>query len=119
MNRSRQGQRGISLIGLLFWAVVIGFGSVVAMRVTPTVMEYYTIKNAVERIARGNPQTMPAARAEFERIKQVEYSIVSIEPKDLVITKDNDRVKISFAYDKEVSIGGPVFLLIKYAGETN
>ena len=62
--------------------------------------------------------TVPAARVFFERTKQIEYSIVSIEPKDLVITKVDDKVKISFAYDKEVPLFGPVFLVIKYKGES-
>ena len=31
-------QRGISLIGLLFWAVVVGFTALVVIRVIPTVM---------------------------------------------------------------------------------
>jgi hypothetical protein len=47
----------------------------------------------------------------------VEYSISSIGGKDLQITKENDKVVIRFAYDKEVPLFEPVFLLIKYSGE--
>lgn len=117
--RARNNQRGISLLGLLFWAIIIGGGSVVAMRVIPTVMEYYTIQRAVDKIAKDSPPTVPAARDSFARTKEIEYSIVSIEPKDLVITKSEDKVKISFAYDKEVPLFGPAFLLIKYKGESH
>jgi hypothetical protein len=111
-------QRGISLFGLLFWAVLIAFGAVVAARVFPTVLEYYTIKRVVDRIAVANPSTVPAVRAEFERAKQVEYSITSISAQDLVISKDNDKLKIGFAYDKQIDLAGPVFLLIKYEGQS-
>ena len=38
--------------------------------------------------------------------------------KELDITKENDRVVISFAYEKEIELFGPVFLLIKYAGRS-
>ena len=41
-----------------------------------------------------------------------------ISGKDLAITKENDRVVIGFAYNKEVPIAGPVFLLIKYEGRS-
>ncbi|MBO9688633.1 DUF4845 domain-containing protein [Roseateles chitosanitabidus] len=116
---ARNKQRGISLLGLLFWAILIGGGSVVGMRVIPTVMEYYTIQKAVDKIARDNPPTVPAARDAFARAKEIEYSIVSIEPKDLVITKSEDKVKISFGYDKEVPLFGPVFLIIKYKGASH
>ena len=114
--RARKIQRGISL---LFWAVIIGGGSVILLRVVPTVMEYYTIQRAIDKIAKDSPSTVAAARDSFERTKQIEYSIVSIEPKDLNITKVDDKVKISFAYDKEVPLFGPAFLLIKYKGESH
>jgi hypothetical protein len=48
----------------------------------------------------------------------VEYGITAIAGKDLVITKENDRVVISFAYDKVVPIWGPVNLLLKYQGSS-
>jgi hypothetical protein len=57
------------------------------------------------------------AREAFEKQKEIEYSIASIGGKDLQITKENDQVVIRFAYDKEVEIFEPVFLLIKYRGE--
>ncbi|MBB3195139.1 DUF4845 domain-containing protein [Roseateles terrae] len=111
-------QRGISLFGLLFWGVILAFLAVVGMRVAPTVMEYFTILKTVEKIASSGPGSVADARASFARTQEIEYSIVSITPNDLVITKKEDKVKISFAYDKEVSLGGPVYLLIKYKGET-
>lgn len=117
MKRSRA--RGISLLGLLFWAVLLACGGVVVAKVVPTVMEYYTIQNAINRIAKNNPGTVPAAKAEFERIKQIEYSIQSITGNDLVVSKENDKVRISFAYERQIEFFGPVSLLIKYQGHSN
>ena len=111
-------QRGLSLIGLLFWGAILAFSAVVAARVFPTVLEYYTIQKVVDRIAVANPATVPAVRAEFERSVQVEFSIVSISAQDLVVTKDNDKLQIAFAYDKQINLAGPVFLLIKYEGKS-
>ncbi|WP_416760948.1 DUF4845 domain-containing protein [Roseateles sp. So40a] len=117
--RARKIQRGISLLGLLFWGVIIGGGTVILLRVVPTVMEYYTIQKAIDKIARDNPPTVASARESFQRTKDIEYSIVSVEAKDLIITKVDDKVKVSFAYDKEVPLFGPAFLLIKYKGESH
>ena len=111
-------QRGITLFGLLFWGVVIAFLAVVGAKVTPTVMEYYTIQRAVNKVAAGNPATVQAARIDFDKIKQIEYSI-QIDPADLEITKENDKVKIYFAYQREIALGGPVYLLLKYEGSSN
>ena len=35
-----------------------------------------------------------------------------------MITKDNDKVVIQFAYDKEIEIVKPVYILIKYEGSS-
>jgi uncharacterized membrane protein YhiD involved in acid resistance len=111
-------QRGVTLFGLLFWAVVVGFLALIAMRVLPALNEYFTIKRAVNKVA-SEGSTVPEIRAAFEKQKDIEYSIVSITGKDLTITKENDKVVVSFAYDKEVELVKPVFLLIKFEGRSN
>jgi len=116
---SSRHQRGLSLIGLLFWGAVIAVTAVVAMKVFPTVLEYFTVQRVVDRIASGNPSTVPQVRQEFEKATVTEYSIQSIKSSDLVVTKDgNDKVVIEFAWDKEIDIAGPVYLLIKYRGRS-
>jgi len=116
---SRAGiQRGVTLFGLLFWAVVIGFLALIGMRVLPSLNEYFTIKRTVNKISTEG-STVPEIRAAFERQKDIEYAITSISGKDLVITKENDKVVVSFAYDKLVELMPPVFILIKYQGRSS
>ena len=114
----RRRQRGVTLFGLMFWAIVIGITALVVMRVLPTVNEYYTIQRAVDKIAKEGGTTVPEIRAAFEKQKQIEYSITSISGKDLQITKENEQVVVSFAYDKEIELMPPVYLLIKYEGRS-
>ena len=111
-------QRGVTLFGLMFWAIVIGITALVVMRVLPTVNEYYTIQRAVDKIAKEGGTTVPEIRAAFEKQKQIEYSITAISGKDLEITKENEQVVVSFAYDKEIELMPPVYLLIKYEGRS-
>ncbi|MDQ6638332.1 MAG: DUF4845 domain-containing protein [Pseudomonadota bacterium] len=111
-------QRGVTLFGLLFWAVIIGFLALIGMRVLPALNEYFTIKRAVNKIATEG-STVPEIRAAFEKQKDIEYSISTISAKDLVVTKENEKVVVSFAYDKEVELVKPVFLLIKFEGRSN
>ena len=111
-------QRGITLFGLMFWAIIVGFVALIGMRVLPTLNEYFTIQRAVKKIAADNPTTVPEVRSAFEKQKDIEYSITSISGKDLVVTKENDKVVIQFAYDKEIEIVKPVYLLIKYEGRS-
>ena len=115
---SSRRQRGVTLFGLMFWAILIGITALVVMRVLPTVNEYYTIQRAVDKIAKEGGTTVPEIRAAFEKQKQIEYSISSISGKDLQITKENEQVVVSFAYDKEIELMPPVYLLIKYEGRS-
>ena len=117
-SRAR-AQRGVSLIGLMFWAIVIGFIGYVAVRVLPTINEYLTIQRAINRIVTEGPATVAEVRKAFERQKDIEYAISSISAKDLEITKENERLVIRFAYDKEIPLIEPVFLLVKYQGRSN
>ncbi len=114
----RRRQRGITLFGLLFWAIVIGFGALITMRVLPTLNEFFTIQRAVEKVAKEGGNTVPEIRAAFDRQKDIEYSITSISSKDLQITKENEKIVVSFAYDKEIELAKPVYLLIKYEGRS-
>jgi hypothetical protein len=112
------GQRGVTLFGLLLWAIVIGFVALLGMKIFPTVNEYLTIQKTVNQIAAEGATTVPEIRASFEKRKSVEYSISSISGQDLNVTKENEKLVISFAYDKEIEIMSPVFLLIKYEGRS-
>jgi type II secretory pathway pseudopilin PulG len=114
----RSAQRGMTLFGLLFWAVVVGFGAYVAVRVLPTVNEYATIQRAIDKIAQAAPSTVAEARQAFDKQRELEYSITSVTGKDLTVTKENDKVVLGFSYNKEVPIYGPVFLMIKYEGRS-
>ena len=111
-------QRGITLFGLVFWAVLVAFAAYVLVRTLPTVNEYVTIQRSIEKIAAAQPATVAEARQAFDKQKDIEYSISAIGGKDLSVTKENDRVVIGFAYDKEIPLFGPVYLVIKYEGRS-
>ena len=85
--RPTRAQRGITMIGLLLWAIVVAFVALMIVRVLPTINEYSTILRAVQKIAKEAPASVPLARAAFDRQKEIEYSISSIGGKDLAVTK--------------------------------
>ena len=111
-------QTGISLIGLLFWAVLISSFALVLMKVFPAVTEYRTIQSMVNKAAREGGGTVPEIRASFDRSQAIEYFVTSITSRDLDISKENDQVQIKFAYDREIELVSPVYLLIKFKGQS-
>jgi hypothetical protein len=114
----RQGQRGITLFGLLFWAFLVAVVAYLVLRIFPAINEYRTIQHAVETIAKNQPATVVEVRLAFDKQKDLEYSITSITGKDLVVSKENDKVVISYAYDNVIPIYGPVYVLIKFSGRS-
>ena len=110
-------QKGITLVGLILVLAIVGLIAVLAMKVTPTVTEYFSIKKAIAS-AKASGGSIPEMRAAFNRQAEVGY-IDAINGNDLEITKDGDAADISFAYQKIIPLVGPASLLIDYAGSTN
>lgn len=120
MQRARTATpaRGLTLIGLLSWAIVVGFVGYVLVHALPTVSEFYAIQRAVDRAAAEPASTVAGIRQVFDKQKNIDQTISSISGSDLDITKQNDKVVISFAYEKEIELVGPVYLLLKYRGQS-
>jgi hypothetical protein len=101
--RSRAAhQRGISFIGLVFVAAVLGCLGVV-------------IDKAANKAREGT--TVPEVRAIFDRAQAID-DFKSVSGKDLDIKKVGDKVVVSYAYEREIPLFGPAFLVLKYKGET-
>ena len=109
-------QRGITFIGLVFVAAIVGFALIVAAKTVPTVIEYQTILKVTKRIK--DHETVAEIERAFNAATAVEYNVTSIKAEDLIITKENGVTQIEFAYDKEIKLMGPVSLLIHYSGST-
>lgn len=119
-HRLAARQRGMSLLGMLLVAFALGLVALVALRLWSPVMEYITIKQVVQQIARTQTTSATDTQiaAAFDKRKSVEYSIVTIEGRDLEVDRETGVLKISFAYDKVVDFIGPVYLLVKFRGES-
>lgn len=106
-------QRGISFIGVLFVVGVFAFAGLIAAQVLPTLIEFQAITKAASKAKAGN--SVAEVRAIFERASAID-DIKSISGKDLEVTKEGDKTVVAFAYNKEIHIAGPAYLLLKYTG---
>lgn len=113
--QSKSRQRGISFLGLLFVGGVLAMSGVVAVQIFPTVVELQAIQRAVQRASMG--QTVAEVRSIFEKQSAVD-DIKSITASDLEVTKQGDKVVVSFAYEREIHLTGPAWLTLKYSGSS-
>ena len=111
----RQKQRGITFLGLLVVGGVLVFGAIVGMQVFPTYIEFLAIQKAAKKASGGN--TVPEVRVIFDKAAQID-DISSIAGKDLDVSKQGDKVVVSFAYQREIHLGGPAYLVMKYQGSS-
>jgi type II secretory pathway pseudopilin PulG len=116
ISGSTRKQQGITLFGLIVVLAVLGCIGVLVAKVTPTTIEYFSIKKAIAS-ARTAGTTVQEIQSAFNKQAEVGY-IDAISGKDLEITKNGDDIQISFAYQKKIPLVGPVSLLIDYAGST-
>lgn len=118
-NLVRIDQRGITLIGLLSWAFLIGVVALVGIKVTPAILEYRTITSIVNKVASEGGDTKADIRAAYDSAVQVNYGVEALKSgRDLDIFKEDGKVVISFAYDKEIELIDPVYLVIKFQGQS-
>jgi len=117
-SRRLSRQRGASLFSMLILAIIVAFVMLMGARVFPSVNEYLTIRKALSNIMRNNPASPGDIRSSFEKTTEVEYSIHTISGKDLNIQPlgDSGGFRASYAYNVEIPIVEPVYLLVKYSG---
>jgi hypothetical protein len=105
---------GVSLMGLVMVLIVLAVIALFAMKIIPSYMEFRTMKNAIQSIAREKPNGTPAEiRKSFEARSNID-GFESVKPQDLDVSKG----AISFAYRKEVPLMTGVALVIDYSATT-
>jgi hypothetical protein len=109
-------QRGITLLGMVFWAVIIGGGTLLVLKSYPSFQKYYTTRQCVDRLVRADPRlnSVPAIRSAFNKQRDIEYIQDMIKGEDLIVEAVDGGFDVSFAFDDEVALVGPVFMLFKW-----
>lgn len=112
----RSRQRGISFIGLVVVGSLLAMGGVVAAQMFPTFVEYQAILKAAKKSA-AEGSTPAEVRMIFDKASNID-DFKSVAGKDLEVTKEGDKVVVSFAYQREIHLAGPAWLTLKYVGRS-
>ncbi|PRD66583.1 DUF4845 domain-containing protein [Malikia granosa] len=111
----KRQERGLGLVGLILVSAMVAVFGLVLVQVVPTVIEYQTIQRAAQRAAQGN--TVAEVRNLFDKAAAID-DIHSIDGRDLEISKQNDQVIVEFAYEREIHLAGPAWLVMRYSGRS-
>ena len=109
----RRRQRGMSFIGVVFMGFIIVVLAIVGSKAVPIVIENMNIKKAATKAARQGT-TVPEVRLIYDRATEID-EMHSIRAKDLEISKDADnKIVVSYAYERDVPLYGPVYLVFRF-----
>lgn len=104
MKRQASGrQRGMTVIGMLLLLVVIAFVALIAMKVVPMYVQYYSIKSTIESI-RKEPQVAQMSAQEIQNAIQKRFDIGYVEnvtARDLKIRNDRSGRVLDLVYQDE------------------
>jgi hypothetical protein len=99
-------QKGVSLSGLLIAAVLVVVLALLALKVTPVLLEYNTIKRQFRSMAE-DPALRGASREQIRRAfiaRAMVDDIKSLSAEQVEITKEGNDLVISADYDVKVQL---------------
>ncbi len=114
LRKTLQQQRGLSLLGVLFWVAVLGSLLLVGMRVVPAVTEYIEIKKAVNLAKTAGDAS--AIRSSFDQQSKANY-VDKFSGQDLRVETVNGLTTVEFAYQRVIPLAGPASLLLDFSGK--
>jgi hypothetical protein len=107
-------QRGLSLVGFIILAAVVGFVMFTAFRCVPAWTEYFSLKKVLQATANefSIDATPPVIRRSYETRAQIDD--LPVRGTDLEITKENGRIKLAVNYQRRVPVAGNMSLLFDF-----
>ena len=111
----RRNQLGIGLGGLMVGAVIFIVAAMIALKLTPSYIEFFAVKKAVNALAaeaRGGASVVEI-RKSFDRRATID-DINSVKGSDLEVTKDSSGVVISASYRKEIPLVANIGVYIEF-----
>ena len=103
VRRSGGRQRGMTVIGMLLVIIVIAFVALIAMKVVPMYVQYYSIKSTIESI-RKEPQVAQMTPQDIQNAIQKRFDIGyvdNITARDLKIRNDPKGRVLDLVYQDE------------------
>ena len=109
-------QRGLSLSGLLFVAVVLIFAAVGAMKLIPAYMQNGQIQSVFDAIVHDPEMKNASVRdIRMSYIKRASINdITAVKADDIEVEKDASGLSLSTSYTVKIPVAGNVSLLLEF-----
>jgi hypothetical protein len=114
MKHGLKKQRGLSLVGFIFLAAVVGFVLFTSFRCVPAWTEYFSLKKVLQATANefGVDASAPSIRSAFDRRASIDD--LPVKGSDLDVRKDNGRISLAIQYSRRVPVAGNMSLVFDF-----
>ena len=107
-------ERGLSMMGFLFVAAVVLVSALIAFRVVPAYIEYFSVQKALQGALNDSTDlTRADVRRRVERRIGAEY-IDSVHAGEVEVTKSNNITTASVSWQNKLHLVGNVSLLLEF-----
>ena len=114
-------QRGLSMIGFLFVAVVLVMLAMLAMKLVPAYIEYFSVKKILNTMGQESDlksKSNADIRSDFARRAEVGYVTV-VKPDDIVVDRHGAVPVISTDYTFRTKLVGNVSLVVDFSASSD
>lgn len=114
-------QRGLSMIGFLFVAIVLVVVAMLAMKLVPAYIEFFSVKKILATMGHDSDlrsKSNAEIRSDFVKRANVGYVTV-VKPEDLTIDRSSGVPVISADYAFRTKLFGNVSLVVDFSASTD
>jgi Tfp pilus assembly protein PilE len=112
--RSLSQQKGMTGIGWLIVLALIGFFTLLTLKMVPSYLEYYKVVSTLESLAKETGfETPTEIRNLLERRFDISY-VNTITHKDVIIKAAGQFYRVQAKYDSRVHLFGNVSVLMSF-----
>jgi Tfp pilus assembly protein PilV len=114
-------QRGLSMIGFLFMAVLLIFVAMLAMKLVPAYIQFFSVKQILTTMG-NDTATKSMSNAEirnsFAKRAEVGY-VTAVEPDDLSIERSGGKMLISADYVYRTPLIANISLVVDFSAASD
>ena len=114
-------QRGVSMLGFMFVAIAVIIVAVLAMKLVPAYIEFYSVKkilNAMGQDSETKSMSNNEIRNAFSKRASVGYVTV-VKPEDLNIERSGGNMVISTEYEYRAPLVANISLVVDFKASSD
>ena len=114
-------QRGLTMFGFLFTAVVLVMMALLAMKLVPAYVEYFSVKKILNTMGQESDlksKSNGEIRSDFDRRADVDYVTV-VKPEDISINRHGAVPVISADYTYRTKLVGNISLVVDFSASSD